>query len=246
MYKPSLHLQLNKRNVTVDIMRTTATLLMIVFHLLYDLYFLDVVPFEFATGKGWILFRWCILILFFLCVGISLQFTHGNGVEVKSWLFSTVRLITCAIAISIGSYFFIPNNWIFFGVLHFIALSYIMAIPFIRHPFIALFTGIMIVTVGTLQLIPSRWPFHLVFDSLPRYTNDYVQISPWFGVVLLGIYFSQTGWIRDDVMAYKLPSVCRPWVERISRHSLGIYLIHQPILFAMLYGLIELGALFKL
>ena len=70
------------------------------------------------------------------------------------------------------------------------------------------------------------------FMTYKPLTEDYVPLVPWFGVLLLGLFLAQ--WLTR---AGKLSAQHEPaWVGRAGllrlagRHSLLIYMLHQPIL----------------
>lgn len=217
---------------------------MVVFHFIYYLKFLNIIHVDIPDGRYWVQFRWVIVTLFFLCVGINLRTTHENGLQVTALLKGLVKTATAALAISVGSYWFIPEHWIFFGVLHFIVLSYVLALPFIlfkasNKPVIALFGGVFCLIIGAFEVFPGRWPFNLLFEGLPIYTNDYVRIFPWFGMVLIGTYLGTLQTLRNDPLKVV---ISRPWQVRanwLSKHSLVIYLLHQPLLLGILYILLK-------
>jgi uncharacterized membrane protein len=93
----------------------------------------------------------------------------------------------------------------------------------------------------------SPWllPLGVVPENLPM--PDYRPLIPWFGMVLLGLFVGNVlygGGKRPAGVPRKAPTVARPLVP-LGRNSLFIYLIHQPILVALLaaLGVIETGAL---
>lgn len=228
-------LSLNTRNVTVDLMRTCAIFLMVVFHFIFDLKHVGVVEVNIPNGNYWMQFRWVILTLFFLCVGISLRLSFEKHKLSEGVLIGFCKTSIAACIVTLVSILAIPENWIFFGVLHFIAMSYIFAMPLIRYPRTCLILGVSLLIIGSLQLLPSRWPFYLFWDGLPKYTNDYVRLIPWFGMVLVGVNLGTNKFITHDFAKSKTPIKLVSGVSLISKNSLIIYLVHQPILLGILF-----------
>lgn len=226
----------SNRVYTVDLMRFLAIVLMVIFHFIYDLKFFGWVPSNIPDGSGWREFRYVILTLFFLCVGFSLAAVHGSVFQHKHFIKRFLQLILAATAVTISSLIMAPNNWIFFGVLHFIAIASVLCVAFSRFPRAALLTGIAIIIVFNLGWVRSIWPFQPIRHLLPGYTNDYVGLFPWTGVVLMGIWLRYQSWfLRDPAKPFAQSHI----VLFASKHSLVIYLLHQPILFAF-FGAISL------
>jgi uncharacterized membrane protein len=67
---------------------------------------------------------------------------------------------------------------------------------------------------------------------------DYMPLFPWLGVFLIGCVIGRTCYKdKKTLFAGKgkvMTAVARP-VEFIGRHSLIIYLVHQPVIYALLY-----------
>lgn len=226
------------RNLTLDIVRTNAIVLMVIFHFIYDLKFFGFVSWDIPDGMAWRQFRWLIISLFFLCLGISLTFAHSKGIGFKKFITRVMQISLAALIISIATYFAIPENWIFFGVLHFLAIASCIVIWFVRKPLLSLTFGIVLMTIGAFQLVPTRWPFHLIFDGLPKYTNDYVAIIPWLGMVLIGVSIAHSQWFINDPIGKFYVNKQGKTLRVIiwpGQHSLTIYLLHQPIMMGIIY-----------
>lgn len=223
------------RNYTLDIVRTLAIVLMVIFHFIYDLKFFAYITWDIPDGHGWQQFRWLIISLFFLCLGISLTFAHKPGLRIKKFISRLAQISGAALIISIATYFAIPENWIFFGVLHFLAFASCVVIFFVNKPKLSLLTGTVFIGVGALEVFPNRWPFHLVFDGLPKYTNDYVAIFPWLGMVFIGVFIAHSQWFQSDPLRTNNSSARSTLLVWPGQHSLSIYLLHQPIMMGVLY-----------
>jgi uncharacterized membrane protein len=65
-------------------------------------------------------------------------------------------------------------------------------------------------------------------------TEDYVPLLPWFGVVLVGI---AVGWwvVERRLRASQWVSrASAQWLIWLGRHSLLVYMVHQPIMIGIL------------
>jgi uncharacterized membrane protein len=225
---------LNNRIFTIDVLRTVAIILMVIFHFLYDLKFFGYVDWDTPDGPGWRSFRHVILISFFICLGASLNLSYHQAINWKKFSKRLSQIVLSALAISIVSLFMVPQNYIYFGVLHFIAIASLLCILFANKPLLSLIIGIVIILVFNMDLVSGIWPFTYIRASLPRYSNDYVGLFPWLGFVFIGIWLASTSFLKND----PLKSMSRyQWLASPGKHSLVIYLVHQPFFFAI-FGLI--------
>lgn len=225
-----------QRNITLDLARTLAICLMVVFHFIYDLRFFGYIDWNIPDGHGWVQFRWLIISLFFLCLGVSLSFAHAKRFKARKFFTRFMQISLSALLISVTTFFAINDNWIFFGVLHFLALSSVTVVLFVSYPRACFCIGLCIFAVGALQVIPSRWPFHLLFEGLPKYTNDFVAIFPWLGIVFIGVSLGHSTWMKQDFLAPFLSN--NKHINKLvwpGQHSLSIYLLHQPIMMGILF-----------
>jgi uncharacterized membrane protein len=89
------------------------------------------------------------------------------------------------------------------------------------------------------QDVSSESPWLLPFGVVPEnlFMPDYRPLLPWFGVVLIGLFAGNVLYGENKrPVAKRAPVVARPLLP-LGRNSLFFYLIHQPILIALLAGL---------
>jgi len=224
-------MQTSKRYLEVDFIRGFALLLMVGFHLAFDLNYFHYIDINIRHGLDWRYFRYVILSLFIGTVGISLVLANQKGINYQKVFNRAGKLLLASLAISIASYFMNPNMWIYFGVIHFILVGSLVGLFFIRIPKIALVLGIVIIILFNMGLLNMHWlyaplkaPLHL-----PRVTEDLVQFFPWFAAVLIGIYIGHKKYFDIGLQPGRVVNA----VVFLGRHALIIYLVHQPILFGI-------------
>ena len=134
----------NQRDTSLDLMRGIAIIMMIVFHFIYDLNtfgFTEIPLFTHWLGVAW---RCLIVFLFLSAVGISLVFAHSKGIQYKKFLRRLFYLGMAALTVSSGTYIMFPDGWVYFGILHLIWVSSLIALVFINHPKISLMIALLI------------------------------------------------------------------------------------------------------
>ena len=221
----------NKRYLEVDFIRGLALLLMVVFHLCFDLYYFNYIDIEIRHGLDWRYFRYLILSLFIGTVGISLVLANRDKIRYKKNMIRAGKLLLASLAISIASYFMNPSMWIYFGVIHFILVGSLVGLLFVHRPYLSLVLALVIIGLFNAELINMHWlynylkvPFHL-----PTYTEDLVQFVPWFALILLGIFVGHKQWFDWGLQHSKFVDA----IVFLGRNALVIYLVHQPILFGI-------------
>jgi len=225
----------------IDILRGVAIVLMVFYHFCYDLTYFQLVNFDFFRDPFWLNLRTLIVSLFLGLVGVSLVLAAEHGINWKRYLKRLGMLVLFALAISINSYFMFPGRTIVFGILHFIAFASVVGLLFVRWPGVSLVMGIGIIILDRAyqhSFFDQAWVHWLGLMTHKPATEDYVPVIPWFGVVLVGIFIGHqlqralalrffTTWQSNTPLARGLALA--------GRHSLLIYVLHQPILFGFLW-----------
>lgn len=222
---------MNYRYFELDLLRGIAVVLMVCFHFGYDLALFGYTSYQTTVDAEWIIFRGVILSMFLLGVGMSSYLAYTDGINwTKVWK-HTVKLTAISIVISIGSYFVFPDQWIYFGVIHFITIASLASLAFLNRPKLSLFLGVGIIVtyvLGYFHFDPVL-AYSVEHFHIPAYTVDVVSFTPWFGVVLIGMFLMHKRLFGIAIKENKTGQS----VAFLGKHSLIIYLLHQPILFGM-------------
>ena len=236
----------------VDAARGVAIIMMIVYHSTYDLDTLGGYGIQSTTGY-WALFADVTAGLFLFLVGVSLAISRART-SLTGWrlfgkyLARGLRILAYGVVLT-GVFLALGMGVVAFGILHLIGISIILAYPFLGLRFTNLVLGVLIFATGQYILAQdlysqSFWllPFGVVPEGVIM--PDYRPLLPWFGVVLIGLFFGNVvyGDGRRPAVLEEVPVLARPLVP-LGRNSLFIYLIHQPIIIALLAvtGVVDLN-----
>jgi uncharacterized membrane protein len=225
------------RLTAIDALRGTAIVAMIAYHFCFDLTVFHLAGWDFYQDAFWLVARGSIVSSFLLLVGTSLVLAHRDGVPAARFWRRTALIAVAAIAVSAGSYLMFPRSFIYFGILHFIAVASVVARPLAASPALALALGIGAIAVGNLVALPFfDAPLASIVGLATRKppTEDYVPLLPWLGVVFVGI---ATGHALARTGFRALAPLARAprWLAWLGRHSLAVYLVPQPILLGLLW-----------
>lgn len=247
---------LEKRFWEIDFLRGLAVTMMIVFHLLYDLTYFGGYNLNLHSGF-WLYFARATATIFIFLVGVSLTLSFSRSEKIQNlrqklylkYLKRGLRIFSWGLIITILTWIFLRDGFVLFGILHLIGISIILAYPFLKLRYWNLLLGIAFISLGIyLKNFTSGflWLVCLGFMSDHFYTVDYFPIFPWFGVVLIGVFFGNLLY-PDYTRKFNLYDLSNfnfmGLFCLLGRHSLIIYLIHQPILIILLYllGIVDIG-----
>jgi uncharacterized membrane protein len=231
----------------LDLLRGIAILAMVVFHVGWDLYYFGYSPVDVTTDPGWVIFQKAILTSFLLLVGAGLWLGHGAAIRWRAfwrrWLFVAVA----ALLVTAGTLWMLPDYYVFFGVLHAIALFSLMALALLRLPaWGQAAIGVAIVALSFAYTNPAftdRTLAWIGFWPVSPPTSDVVPIFPWFGVVILGIAairFLTSSAAGQRLLALRSTLPIARGLAFLGRWSLLVYLVHQPLIIGALWVLMQL------
>jgi len=224
----------------LDAARGFAVLAMVVYHLSWDLRYFGFIAADVEDSLGWRTFARLIAGSFLFIVGVSLVLSTRRGFDLSRYLRRLGIIVAAAAGITLVTWFVFPSTFIFFGILHHIAVASVLGLLFLNLPILVVVGAAVLCFLAPSFLAgPAFESPALVWlglsSTLPR-TNDFVPIFPWFGVVLAGIAGARL-WLRaPNPAGLPFSHVRVPWpLLWAGRHSLLIYLAHQPILFGLVF-----------
>ncbi|MFA6310281.1 MAG: heparan-alpha-glucosaminide N-acetyltransferase [Sterolibacterium sp.] len=233
------------RLASVDAVRGGAIVAMILYHLGFDLNYLGWLHQNINADPLWLTARALILSSFLFTVGASFALAEASGVSRRTQLARVVKISAAALLVTAGSWIAFPNSAIYFGVLHAIAVMSILLLVIPQGVWPACTLGVAAIWLGNgyasgyFDQPALAWIGLMTRKPL---TEDYVPILPWFGACLIG-YGLAHKMVRHR--GFEVLQQLRPRPRLLcwmGRHSLAIYLLHQPVLLGLL---IPLTALLK-
>jgi uncharacterized membrane protein len=225
----------------IDALRGAAIVWMTVFHFCFDLNHFGWLKQNFYTDPFWTWQRTAIVSLFLFCAGLGQAVAVEQGQGWTRFWKRWAQVAGCALLVTAGSYWMYPKSFIYFGVLHGIAVMLIivrLTAGWGRGLWLA---GAVAVAAKPLAaLAHSRWP-ELEILNLPAWnwlglisrkpiTEDYVPLIPWLGAMWWGMAAGQwllarrRSWLRQPIPRNASPLA---W---LGRWSLSWYMLHQPVL----------------
>jgi len=232
----------------IDLLRGSALLIMIVFHLGFDLYYFGGHDIDVHTGF-WPYLSQGGAAVFILLVGVSLSLTHSKaqatgmpfGVYANRNLLRGLVIFGLGMGISLATWIALATGHVVFGVLHLIGISIIISIPFMKMGRWNLPIGAGLVALGLHIGTMGHGSYWLLWTGIKpaNFTSvDYFPLFPWFGLVILGVFFGDILYPMR-VRQFHLPDFRRMIPVRnvafLGRHSLAVYLAHQPIIIVLLH-----------
>lgn len=246
----------------VDALRGVAVLMMVVYHLMWDLWYFQALTDAEFWNPFWKYWQRATASTFLILVGVSLTLVYRRQpapryrpfLQRGFFIFSLGLLVTLVMS-------FTGIGVVDFGILHLIGFSILAAYPLLRYTWLNLGLWLVFFIIGGVVQEVSRgesaWALHpfltqnMVFSwgrgrwlaplgiAPPGYAAvDFFPLFPWFGVVLLGVCLGNWFYTAKG-RRFALPA----WgnlspllaLQVLGRNSLPLYLLHQPLLIAVLY-----------
>jgi uncharacterized membrane protein len=231
----------------IDLVRGIAILMMVFFHTVYDLNFFHIFPVNIFSGF-WQYFALATASLFLLVVGISLTISRARAASTVSgyqlalkFVYRGAGIFLLGLLITLCTWLYLGEGFIVFGILHLIGVSIIISPLFFPLKKFAIITGLLCIATGWFftTITGPLWLLPLGIHPATFSSVDYEPIFPWFGVVLIGIGLGEYLY-PEGVRRFALPSIPQAAIRLLAfpgRHSLIIYLVHQPIIILLLAAL---------
>ena len=236
-----------ERRPFLDILRGVAVVWMTLFHFSFDLNHFGFIHQDFYRDPVWTVQRTCILSLFLFCAGFGQAMAVQAGQTWRRFWRRWVQIALCALAVSAGSALMFPNSWIYFGVLHGMALMLIVCrataswgrwlwLAGLCAMLLAWFAPELHSVLPRASVMDSKALNWIGFISHKPVTEDYVPVLPWLGVMWWGMAAGQLcaskGWLeRSTIHVSQVPARQLAWM---GEWSLSWYMLHQPLLVGVL------------
>jgi len=217
-------------------------ILVVGYHLLYDLgEYVGVKRFlgfsTDLTSVAWVVAQHFFAGLFIVLSGTSSTLTRSN-------LRRGLKLLVVSLIVTAATYIYDPPSAIWFGILQLLAVSILVfgAVFEKAKPKTCAAWGVIVLGLGFAvnllnRRMTIRFDWLLPFGIHPPgyYSFDYFPLIPWLGVFLIGATLGRTLYVtRQSLLPWNLP---QSFVNVAGRHSLLIYIVHQPVILAVLYVL---------
>lgn len=228
----------------VDALRGLAMVWMTAFHFSYDLNHFGFWQQDFYRDTFWTGQRTLILSLFLFCAGLGQAIALAQGQSWPRFGRRWAQIAGCALLVSAGSWLMYPQSFIYFGVLHGMALMLIIVrltahwgrwlwlwgTVAIAMKFVYAYLIISPATGHFVEIMNSPLLNWLGLVTRNPVTEDYVPLLPWLGVMWWGVAAGR--WLtrhRPAFFTQPVPAPLKPLVW-LGRWSLTYYMLHQPVL----------------
>lgn len=236
-----------KRIDLVDVARGTALLAMFVYHFAWDLSFFRLIDTDVVGNPFWRWFAHLIAGSFLALVGAGLVLATRSGFDAGNFLRRLALIAGAAALVTLGTYLFMPDAYVFFGILHHIAAASVLGLAFFRLPVLVVVLASAVTfalpTLVAHPMLDVPWLVWLGLSRLPVNSGDFVPLFPWFGCVLAGIALARLALSsigEEKLAAFRASSRPFSLLAFAGRHSLAVYLVHQPLFIAALSAVVWL------
>ena len=223
-----------RRVEVLDVWRSLCIIGMIAYHALYDLVHFGAVDSAVMRTLPAHALHYSVVWGFILVSGIAARFSR-NG-------FRRGLIVLCAaLVVSLGSS--LVDLPIRFGILHFLGVAMILCAGLRDRLFpegkgLRLWQPVLFLTLFALTslwikntMVSAHWLYPFGFQYAGFYSSDYYPLLPWLFLYATG------AWLGGLVLANRdkelLTRRFPPALTFAGRHSLLIYMLHQPVLYGL-------------
>lgn len=228
----------------IDFFRGIAILMMVLFHTVFDISFFGIAPLNVSTGF-WRIFAYATASLFLLIVGVSLIISHARAQQkitgfplALKFVYRGVFIFALGLLVTLGTWLYLREGFVIFGILHLIGISVLLSPLFFRFRKLNIPLGLACILIGWIISDMSGPALLLPLGIMqPGFTSvDYTPLFPWFGLVLMGMGIGEYLYMGGErqFSLRQLPGFLVSPLSFFGRHSLVIYLVHQPIIIFLL------------
>lgn len=222
---------------------------MSVYHLAFDLNYFGWIKQDFYHDPIWTWQRTAIVSLFVWVAGLSQTVAFQRSINWATFWRRWMQIAGAAVLVTIGSLFLFKQSFIYFGILHSMAIMLIivrLTAPlsagwlFILGALLimAQWAGPILISLhpGLDMLNARAWNWLGLISRLPV-TEDYAPLVPWLGVMWWGAAAGQwlcprwQGWLNGRPL---FGSIGRGLIW-LGQHSLSYYLLHQVVFMGVLW-----------
>lgn len=231
----------------LDFVRGICILLVVGYHILFDLSEVFGGHYAFFRSTAMTNFRHCFVGTLVILAGISCSFTRSNikrGAKTLFWGMVITAVTTC----------FMPSQQITFGILHFFGTAMILC-GLLEKPLekVPVIPGILLsvfLLVTTWNLYSGIWgipglltlplpemghhfPLFILGFRTGHGSSDYYPLMPWLFLFFIGVFLGR--YFKEGNVPAFFRKNPLPLLTTFGRHTLWIYLIHQPVVYGVLY-----------
>ncbi len=232
------------RYLLIDVVRGLGIVGVVIYHFVWDLRFLQFTTTSPGFDLVWIWLARVLQVTFMSLAGVSLVLAHHRGIIWKSFLKRLAIVFGAAMIVTVGTFFAFGEGFVYFGILHAIAVFSIMALPFLRAPlWLVILVALVFMSAPFIyqnEMFNVRVLSWIGFWTVAPYTQDLQSIFPGFGYTLAGLAFMRIVLkfnLGAKLAAIKSNGFTFKALVKAGRWSLIIYMVHQPIMLSVLYPL---------
>jgi len=230
----------------IDAVRGLSILLMVAYHTGYDLWVFGLIPKETLYNPLLNTLEPLFAGVFILLSGVSARYARDNRGR-------GLRVLACALLVSLVTGFF--GAPVTFGILHCLGLCMVITgdpsawlnkIPRRVQPF--LFGGLFVLSFLFVRenILRLNLTDNTLFDGVPYLymfglfgpnfqSVDYFPLLPWFFLYPLGAWLGL--YIKEGRLPRRFYTLKVPVLPAVGRHTLVIYMLHQPVIYFAVMGL---------